>query len=234
MDKINVRYLEGNKRSCGILIYRKKNKLDKGDWIVMLKKELESLQVGQKVQSKKDNSISTVTGIADKVELDNNKQYSQSTMIRWYSIYEEDNTDTEEFDVESFNSEQQQEQDTTTDTEHTTEGNTTTPGQQIFENSISGVVIQHGCHLNRMKEYVKVGKEGYKGCLVYIRTARDKSWKFDVSKKTWNKLTSEYQQYLIEQYGASIVDSSRGLWRIANCNELDVFEVLLLTALKIA
>lgn len=42
----------------------------------MLKKELESLQVGQKVQSKKDNSISTVTGIADKVELDNNKQYS--------------------------------------------------------------------------------------------------------------------------------------------------------------
>ena len=125
----------------------------------------------------------------------------------------------------------QQEQTTKT---HTTEANTTTPGQQIFENSISGVVIQHGCHLNRMKEYVKVGKEGHRGCLVYIRTARDKSWKFDVSKKTWNKLTSEYQQYLIEQYGASIVDSSRGLWRIANCNELDVFEVLLLTALQIA
>ena len=117
---------------------------------------------------------------------------------------------------------------------HIVEANTATPGQQIFENSISGVVIQHGCHLNRMKEYVKVGKEGYKGCLVYIRTARDKSWKFDVSKKTWNKLTSEYQQYLIEQYGASIVDASRGLWRIAGCNELDVFEVLLLAALKIA
>lgn len=214
----------------------------------MRKQQLMELKVGDKVISKKDNSISTVTAIGAKVTLSNDKQYSQSTMIRWYSIYVEDNTDTKEQDTtvdtdttatsdlkdaDTAVNEVHDQHDTTTK-KHIVEGDTTTPGQQIFENSISGVVIQHGCHLNRMKEYVKVGKEGYKGCLVYIRTARDKSWKFDVSKKTWNKLTSEYQQYLIEQYGASIVDSSRGLWRIANCNELDVFEVLLLTALKIA
>lgn len=207
----------------------------------MRKQELMELKAGQKVQSKKDNSISTVTGIADKVELDNNKQYSQSTMIRWFDLYveplvdEQQDTDTTATTANTNTEDDQlHEDDNTNVPKDIVEGNTATPGQQIFENSISGVVIQHGCHLNRMKEYVKVGKEGYKGCLVYIRTARDKSWKFDVSKKTWNKLTSEYQQYLIEQYGASIVDSSRGLWRIANCNELDVFEVLLLTALKIA
>lgn len=213
----------------------------------MRKSELLSLVAGVKIQSKKDSTVYEIVGMdaeAGKYILTNGKTYSTSTMIRWFDLYveplvdEQDNTEeqTNTSDLQDNTNEDDQlhDQHDTTTKKHIVEGDTTTPGQQIFENSISGVVIQHGCHLNRMKEYVKVGKEGYKGCLVYIRTARDKSWKFDVSKKTWNKLTSEYQTYLIEQYGASIVDSSRGLWRIANCNELDVFEVLLLTALKIA
>ena len=229
----------------------------------MRKQELMELKAGQVVLDTRNNVELEIVGVGEtKVILINGKEYSKSTLKRYFKLVEEEEVQEDNTVEEQDNTE---EQDTTADTDtttqdtdttattatntqddqlhdqhdtttktHTTEGNTTTPGQQIFENSISGVVIQHGCHLNRMKEYVKVGKEGYKGCLVYIRTARDKSWKFDVSKKTWNKLTSEYQQYLIEQYGASIVDSSRGLWRIANCKELDVFEVLLLTALKIA
>lgn len=213
----------------------------------MRKSEMNSLVAGVKIQSKKDSTVYEIVGMdaeAGKYILTNGKTYSTSTMIRWFDLYVESLVDEQDNTEEQTNTSDLQDTDTQDDqlhddTEQTTkkdivEGNTTTPGQQIFENSISGVVIQHGCHLNRMKEYVKVGKQGYKGCLVYIRTARDKSWKFDVSKKTWNKLTSEYQTYLIEQYGASIVDSSRGLWRIANCKELDVFEVLLLTALKIA
>ena len=203
----------------------------------MRKSELLNLMEGTKIQHKRNGLILTVVEVKDNEIVCEEKTISVSNCTRWFDVVEipepvqpiqptiiVDNTQGNEI---------QGEQDTTPK-KHVISRDTATPGQQIFENSISGVVIQHGCHLNRMKEYVKVGKQGYKGCLVYIRTARDKSWKFDVSKKTWNKLTSEYQQYLIEQYGASIVDSSRGLWRIANCKELDVFEVLLLTALKIA
>ena len=213
----------------------------------MRKQERMELKAGQVVLDTRNNVELEIVGIGEtKVILTNGKEYSKSTLKRYFKLVEEevqeDNTveekdDTQEQqDTANTNTEDDQlhEDNDKTVKKHIVEGNTAINGQEIFENSISGVVIQHGCHLNRMKEYVKVGKEGHRGCLVYIRTARDKSWKFDVSKKTWNKLTSEYQQYLIEQYGASIVDSSRGLWRIANCNELDVFEVLLLTALKLA
>ena len=211
----------------------------------MRKSELLNLMEGTKIQHKRNGQVLTVVAVQEDKIVCEERTISVSNCTRWFDVVEipepiqpvqptiiEEKHEDEKVCVNNpYALKGQQEQTTKT---HTTEANTTTPGQQIFENSISGVVIQHGCHLNRMKEYVKVGKEGHRGCLVYIRTARDKSWKFDVSKKTWNKLTSEYQQYLIEQYGASIVDSSRGLWRIANCNELDVFEVLLLTALQIA
>lgn len=195
----------------------------------MRKQQLMELKVGDKVISKKDNSISTVTGIADKVELDNNKQYSQSTMIRWYSIYEEP-VDLVETTIIEEKHEDDQLHD---DTEQTTKKDVISR-DTATTNTLNGIVDLHRCKLEQMKEYIKVSREGVKRTLVYIRTPRGTGYHFDVSKKTWNKLTSEYQQYLIEQYGASIVDSSRGLWRIANCNELDVFEVLLLTALKIA
>lgn len=225
----------------------------------MTKKQMESLVAGLKIQSKKDSSVYEIVGIdleQGKVILDNGKLYTLGTIQRWYSLVEEeeipevvepDNTVINDID-DADELTQEQDTDTTTntattntnteDTDETTKkdvktattGTTKTEGQQIFENSISGVVLQYGCHLNRMNQYIKVGKQGYKGCLVYIRKARDKSWKFDVSKRTWNKLTPEYQTYLVDKYDARIVDSTRGLWRVC-CNELDVFEVLLLTAI---
>ena len=203
----------------------------------MRKSSLLNLMEGTKIQHKRNGQVLTVVAIQEDKIVCEERTISVSNCTRWFDVVEipEPVQPIQPTIIEEKHEDDQLHEDIDkTPKTHTTEANTTTPGQQIFENSISGVVIQHGCHLNRMKEYVKVGKEGHRGCLVYIRTARDKSWKFDVSKKTWNKLTSEYQQYLIEQYGASIVDSSRGLWRIANCKELDVFEVLLLTALQIA
>lgn len=202
----------------------------------MRKSEMLSLEKGMQIQHKRNGQVLTVVAVQEDKIVCEERTISVSNCTRWFDILVEEPVQPIQPTIieEKHEDDQLHDDSDKTPKTHTTEGNTTTPGQQIFENSISGVVIQHGCHLNRMKEYVKVGKQGYKGCLVYIRTARDKSWKFDVSKKTWNKLTSEYQTYLIEQYGASIVDSSRGLWRIANCKELDVFEVLLLTALKIA
>ena len=203
----------------------------------MRKSEMLSLEKGMQIQHKRNGQVLTVVEVKDNEIVCEERTISVSNCTRWFDVVEipEPVQPIQPTIIEEKHEDDQLHDDSDKTTKKDiVEGNTTTPGQQIFENSISGVVIQHGCHLNRMKEYVKVGKQGYKGCLVYIRTARDKSWKFDVSKKTWNKLTSEYQTYLIEQYGASIVDSSRGLWRIANCKELDVFEVLLLTALKIA
>lgn len=214
----------------------------------MTKKQMESLIAGSKVMNIKTSEVLTVAGMdkeQGKYILSNGRCYTTSTIKRWWTLVQEeeqkDNTVQEKDDT-------QEQQDTTATTatntqgneihdqhdtttkKHIVEGDTTTPGQQIFENSISGVVLQYGCHLNRMNQYIKVGKQGKRGTLVYIRKARDKSWKFDVSKRTWNKLTPEYQTYLVDKYDARIVDSTRGLWRVC-CNELDVFEVLLLTAI---
>ena len=201
----------------------------------MTKKQMESLVAGVKIQSKKDLAVYTIVGIdleQGKVILDNGKLYTMGTIQRWYSLVEEEEVQEDNTVQDTTTNTNTEDTDKTTkkDVKTATTGTAKTEGQQIFENSISGVVLQYGCHLNRMNQYIKVGKQGYKGCLVYIRKARDKSWKFDVSKRTWNKLTPEYQTYLVDKYDARIVDSTRGLWRVC-CNELDVFKVLLLTAI---
>ena len=201
----------------------------------MRKSEMNSLVAGLKIQSKKDSTVYEIVGIdleQGKVILDNGKLYTMGTIQRWYSLVEEEEVQEDNTVQDTTTNTNTEDTDKTTkkDVKTATTGTAKTEGQQIFENSISGVVLQYGCHLNRMNQYIKVGKQGYKGCLVYIRKARDKSWKFDVSKRTWNKLTPEYQTYLVDKYDARIVDSTRGLWRVC-CNELDVFKVLLLTAI---
>ena len=197
----------------------------------MRKSEMLSLEKGMQIQHKRNGQVLTVVAVQEDKIVCEERTISVSNCTRWFDVVEipepvqpiqptiiVDNTQGNEI---------QGEQDTTPK-KHVVEGDTATT------NTLNGIVDLHRCKLEQMKEYIKVSREGVKKTLVYIRTTRGTGYHFDVSKKTWNKLTSEYQQYLIEQYGSSIVDSSRGLWRIANCNELDVFEVLLLTALKVA
>lgn len=107
-------------------------------------------------------------------------------------------------------------------------------GAEILANSISGVVLAQGCYLKRMKQYIAVRSNNVKGTLVYIRIAKEGGWHFDVSKTTWNKLDTDTQVDLVEQFDACIKDRTRGLWRISNCDSLDIFEKLLTTALDIA
>lgn len=145
-------------------------------------------------------------------------------------------------DQQQNTQQQEQQEDTTATTTTNTAVNeiqgeqdtTAINGAEILANSISGVVLAQGCYLKRMKQYIAVRSNNVKGTLVYIRIAKEGGWHFDVSKTTWNKLDTDTQVDLVEQFDACIKDKTRGLWRISNCDSLDIFEKLLTTALDIA
>ena len=221
--------------------------------------ELQELKSGDYVQSVRTGEVLEVVGMeAGKYMLSNGKVYTESTIKRWWNIAvveplveEQDNTEEQDTTADTDTTTQDTEEQTNTndlkdtdtqddqlheDTEqttktHTTEGKTAINGQEIFENSISGIVIKHGCKLTRMKQYIAVRSNTVKGTLVYSRIAKEGGWHFDVGKTTWNKLDTDTQVDLVEQFDACIKDRKRGLWRISNCDSLDIFEKLLTTAL---
>ena len=221
----------------------------------MKKLELQELKSGDYVQNIKSGEVLEVVGMeAGKYMLSNGKVYTESTIKRWWNIavvepLVEEKEDTEEQtntnDLKDDNTQDDQLHEDTEQTTktHTTEGNTTINGAEVFTNnfgvelytnSLSGIVIKHGCKLNRMKQYIAVKNNKVKGTLIYIRIAKEGGYHFDVGKTTWNKLDTDIQENLIVRYNACIKDRSRGLWRVSNCNSLPVFEKLLTTALDIA
>lgn len=217
----------------------------------MRKQQLMELKVGDKVISKKDNSISTVTAIGAKVTLSNDKQYSQSTMIRWYSLHDDDNTDTEEFDVESFNSEQQQEQDTTADTEEQTNTSdlqdtdtavkkdvisrdTATTSDKITKDDIIYIIEHSNCDAVVKKQYIGAYKEDYKGAVVMVRTTKKGNTHIDMKQGIFNSLAESTRNRLEANYNAKVYDSTRGYIRLFEVDDLAVLQDLILAALKIA
>lgn len=218
----------------------------------MRKSEMNSLVAGVKVQSKKDNTVYEIAGLdkeQQKAILTDGKVYSFSTLYRWFNLYVEPVAEEKE-DTE--------EQDTTADTDTTTQVNelhedadtavkkdiveadtaingaevfTNNFGVELYTNSLSGIVIKHGCKLNRMKQYIAVKNNKVRGTLIYIRVAKEGGYHFDIGKTTWNKLDTDTQVDLVEQFDACIKDRTRGLWRISNCDSLAIFEKLLTTAL---
>lgn len=213
--------------------------------------ELQELKSGAYVQSVKTGEVLEVVGMdaeAGKYMLSNGKVYTESTIKRWWNIavveplvQEQDNTeDTEEQtnksdlkDTDTQVNEVHDQQDTTAKKD-IVEADTAINGAEILANSISGVVLAQGCYLKRMKQYIAVRSNTVKGTLVYIRVSKQGGWNFDIGKTTWNKLDTDTQVDLVEQFDACIKDRTRGLWRISNCDSLDIFEKLLTTALDIA
>ena len=198
-----------------------------------------------------------------KAILTDGKVYSFSTLYRWFNLYvepvAEEKEDTEETTQDTADTEEQtntsdlQDNNTQDDQLHNdtdttvkkdvVEANTATTGAEVFTNnfgvelytnSLSGIVIKHGCKLNRMKQYIAVKNNKVRGTLIYIRVAKEGGYHFDIGKTTWNKLDTDTQVDLVEQFDACIKDRTRGLWRISNCDSLDIFEKLLTTALDIA
>lgn len=96
---------------------------------------------------------------------------------------------------------------------------------------LNNILITHNCYLKKMKQYEAVRSDRTTGTLIYIRVAKEGGYHFDVSQKTWSKLTKDYASWLIENFGACIKDKTRKLYRIS-CNNLEIFQVLLLTALS--
>ena len=115
--------------------------------------------------------------------------------------------------------------------DHTGEANSKVIEGKNSMDELNNILITHNCYLKKMKQYEAVRSDRTKGTLIYIRVAKEGGYHFDVSQKTWSKLTKDYASWLIENFGACIKDKTRKLYRIS-CNNLEIFQVLLLTALS--
>ena len=222
----------------------------------MRKSEMNSLIAGVKIQSKKDLAVYTIVGIdleQGKVILDNGKCYTLGTIQRWYSLYEEDNTEEQDTDTTA-------DTDTTTqDTEEQTNTSdlkdTDTQDDQLYEDadtavkkhiveptiqqsnliqSLNNLIDLHGVKMEAKKEYIKVSIPGKRGALCMIRQTRyGTGIHIDFKSKILAKLDENYRGMLIEQYNCSIYDKTRGYYRVFDCSDLDVLETIILTAKKI-
>ena len=115
--------------------------------------------------------------------------------------------------------------------DHTGKANNKVVEGKNSMDELNNILITHNCYLKKMKQYEAVRSDRTTGTLIYIRVAKEGGYHFDVSQKTWSKLTKDYASWLIENFGACIKDKTRKLYRIS-CNNLEIFQVLLLTALS--
>lgn len=199
----------------------------------MRKAELQNLCAGNKVISKKDNTILEVVGLEnDKVILSNGKLYAQSTICRWYDLAPVEEVDepikptiTEEKSVDDENHEDH----TGKANNHVVEGKNSI--EEIF-NQFNKVLDEHNCFFKQNKEYIGCMTDRKKGTLLQLKPNRQGSIHIDLKKSVWKKLKEQYRYLLEQQYGAKLYDKSRGYIRIFNMEDVNTFTVLLLTALS--
>lgn len=206
----------------------------------MRKADLNNLCAGNKVISKKDNTILEVVGLdkeQGKAIMDNGKMYSFSTIYRWFDLYVEEveqpeqpvqpvkPTITEEKSVDDENHE-----------EHTGKANNhVVEGQNSIEDifyRFSRVLDEHNCYFKQYKQYIAVLTDRKKGTLLQVIRNRQGSVHIDLKKSVWRKLKEQYRHLLEQQYGAKLYDKSRGYIRIFNMEDVSTFTVLLLVALS--
>ena len=131
---------------------------------------------------------------------------------------------------------------------HTTEGNTATTNSTAKTNTVQPTIQQdnliqslnnlvdlHGCYLEAKKEYIAVKKDGYKGTVCMIRNCRyGNGIHIDMKSKIWIALDEEYRQVVSEDHYTGIYDKTRKLFRIGYVRDLDLLQVVILTALQLA
>ena len=230
----------------------------------MLKKQMENLMAGQVVLDTRNNVELEIVGVGEtKVILINGKEYSKSTLKRYFKLVEQqipevvepDNTILD--DIEQAD-ELTSEQDTTADTDTTAttatniqvnelhekqdtvvkkdivEGNTGTIRQNNLITDINNLMDLHDVQMEAKKEYIKVSIPGKRGALCMIRQTRfGTGIHIDFKSKILAKLDENYRGMLIEQYNCSIYDKTRGYYRVFDCSDLEVLRTIILTAKKI-
>ena len=225
----------------------------------MLKKQMENLMAGQVVLDTRNNVELEIVGVGEtKVILINGKEYSKSTLKRYFKLVEQEIPEVVEPDNTVINDiddadELTQEQDTqvveptitsdnTVDDEiqgeqvNTTKKHVVEPTiqQSNLIQSLNNLIDLHGVKMEAKKEYIKVSMENKRGALCMIRNSRYGSLHIDMKSKVFAQLTEEYRDLLIEQYDCKVYDSSRGYYRVFNCNDIEVLRTIILTAKSIA
>ena len=247
----------------------------------MRKSEMENLMAGQVVLDTRNNVELEIVGVGEtKVILINGKEYSKSTLKRYFKLVEQEIPEVVEPDNTILDDIEQadeltSEQDTTADTEEQTntndlkdtdtqdnelheqqdtavknevvEGNTTTNStaktntvqptiqQDNLIQSLNNLVDLHGCYLEAKKEYIAVKKDGYKGTVCMIRNCRyGNGIHIDMKSKIWIALDEEYRQVVSKDHYTGIYDKTRKLFRIGYVRDLDILQVVILTALQLA
>ena len=149
-------------------------------------------------------------------------------------------------DTDTQDNELHEQQDTTvkkdvvegnTATTNTAKTNTVQPTiqQDNVIQSLNNLVDLHGCYLEAKKEYIAVKKDGYKGTVCMIRNCRyGNGIHIDMKSKIWIALDEEYRQVVSEDHYTGIYDKTRKLFRIGYVRDLDILQVVILTALQIA
>lgn len=225
--------------------------------------ELRNLKSGNYVQSVRTGEVLEVVGMdaeAGKYMLSNSKVYSTSTIKRWWNIAvveplveEQDTADTEEQtntsdlkDTDTQDDQLHEDADTAvkkdivegnTATTNTAKTNTVQPTiqQDNLIQSLNNLVDLHGCYLEAKKEYIAVKKDGYKGTVCMIRNCRyGNGIHIDMKSKIWIALDEEYRQVVSEDHYTGIYDKTRKLFRIGYVRDLDILQVVILTALQLA
>lgn len=210
----------------------------------MKKSELSNLVAGNKVISKKDNTVLEVVGLeGGKYILSNGKCYSESTMVRWYDLAPVE--EVEEKTVEEKTVEEKPvqpikptipEEKSVEDKQHTGEANNKVVAGK---NGIEGIFSQfnkvldnHNCYFKQNKEYVAVLSPRKKGTLLQVVRNKQGSVHIDIKKSIWRKLKDAYKVELEKTYSAYVYDKSRGYIRLRNMEDVNTFTVLLLVALS--
>ena len=122
-------------------------------------------------------------------------------------------------------------------TNSTTKNNTVQPTiqQNNLIQSLNNLVDLHGCYLEAKKEYIAVKKDGYKGTVCMIRNCRyGNGIHIDMKSKIWIALDEEYRQVVSKDHYTGIYDKTRKLFRIGYVRDLDILQVVILTALQLA
>lgn len=201
----------------------------------MKKSTMIGLVKGNKIQHKKSGLVLTVITVTDEGVQCEEKFISISNCTRWFDLYVEEVEQPEQpiKPVEPIKPTITEEKvvDDNQHEEHTGEANSKVIEGKNSMDEINNILITHNCYLKKMKQYEAVRSDRTTGTLIYIRFAKEGGYHFDVSQKTWSKLTKDYASWLIENFGACIKDKTRKLYRIS-CNNLEIFQVLLLTALS--